>query len=208
MSNRQDRQGARTPADVERRLGVDRKIEEVRFQASEAQRAASSVEQTNKGLEMRVKSLESAVDGTFALEIVEEEGKRYSQLRSDVDKVMFKSNEISIDSDNFSLSEDGEITAKKGTLGGWTLDEYGIHQAHGVQGTYTITSTTTGTNIVTGTHQGWMFYCLESGGIYCYICKEDSFAPEASDGQPNVLWRGDMLGNHRISATYNSAQPS
>lgn len=212
--NRQDRQGARTPAQLEQKYNFNKSFAEVmgiatdaRTTAEEAKKVATSMGATSTGLALKVKSLEEQVDGALALEILEENGNKYSQLRSDVDKVKFNAGEISIDSDNFSLTEDGEITAKKGSLGGWVMDEFGIHQEHGVWGVYTIAYTTTGTDYRTETYTGYLFYCLEPEGIFRYIFEKDEFLPydpEATgEFKPYLsLWTGDMLGDYRITRDY------
>ena len=59
------------------------------------------------------------VDGSLALKIVEDEdGIRYSQLAADVDKIVFNTGEIEINSDFFSLTADGHITASGITITG------------------------------------------------------------------------------------------
>lgn len=59
--------------------------------------------------------LEEEVSGVLALEILQAaDGSYYSQLRSEVDKVVFASDEIEIESDDFTLKE-GRITTKSGT---------------------------------------------------------------------------------------------
>jgi hypothetical protein len=219
MSSRQDRQGARTPADLEYRYAFGKSFAEVmgiatdaRNFAEEAKKVSAGVRETNNGIALKVKSLEEQVDGALALEIVEENGKKHSQLRSDVDKIKFKSNEISIESDDFTLTENGEITATKGLIGGWTIDVFGIHQTRGAKGTYTITSTTTGTDLTTKTYEGYLFYWLSDSGLLRCIFNQDRFYPyNPADpyrwDDDSLLWRGDMLGNDKITAVYDTVQP-
>lgn len=129
--SKQDRQGARTPADLEYRYAFGKSFAEVmgiatdaRNYAEEAKKVSASVKETNDGIEVRVKSLEDNAGGEVALEIVEEGGRKYSQLRSDVDKIKFGAGEITIESENFTLDEDGnakfsgELEAATGTFSG------------------------------------------------------------------------------------------
>lgn len=245
--SKQDRQRARTPADLEYRYAFGKSFAEImgiatdaRNTAEEAKKVSASVKETNNGIEARVKSLEDNASGEVALEIVEAaDGTKYSQLRSDVDKMVFKSGEVSIASDDFTLNADGsakfsgelqaatgtfsgelnaakgtfqgELQAATGTLAGWTIDEYGIHQTHGLYGEYTITYSSTGTSIDAETHEGYLFYCLEAGGIYCYILQNDEFrlyGELVGEVIPVWKWKGDMFGNHKITRTVVTETPT
>lgn len=210
MSNRMDRQGARTPADLERKYAFEKRMAEAMNAAEEAKKVATSISQTNDGLSLKVQALDNDLNGDNGVK-----AQLDLKVGTDADgnvtsKVHFAADTISIESDNFSLTEKGEIAARKGTLGGWVIDEFGIHQAHGKKGTYTITYTTTGTNIRTETHEGYLFYCLEANGIYRYIFEEDSFYPYDPTSTTEIqdslfLWIGDMFGNYTITATYDTS---
>lgn len=123
MSNRMDRQGARTPADLERKYNFEKSFAEVMGIATDARTSAeqtkvivTKIAETNNGVVLKVTELEKQVDGALALEIVEEaDGTKYSQLRSDVDKVKFTSDEVEISSDEFSL-KDGKVVSKEGNV--------------------------------------------------------------------------------------------
>ena len=50
------------------------------------------------------------VNGSLALRIVEENGAKYSKLSADVDKIVFNTGEIEINSDKFTLDNTGSVT--------------------------------------------------------------------------------------------------
>jgi hypothetical protein len=129
--SKQDRQGARTPADLEYRYAFGKNFAEVmgiatdaRNHAEEAKKVSASVKETTDGLSLKVKDMENQVGGEAALEIKEENGKKYSQLRADVDEIRFDAGDIVINSDKFKLKKDGsaefsgELKAAKGTFEG------------------------------------------------------------------------------------------
>lgn len=81
------------------------------------------------------------VDGSLALKIVEDEdGNRYSQLAADVGKIVFNTGEIEINSDYFTLTADGHITASGITITGGEVKiplaewagAYALITSHGV----------------------------------------------------------------------------
>ena len=120
MSFKQDRQGARTPADLERKYNYEKKFSEIsgaaadaRLAADEAKKIAAGVSETARGLALQVKDLEDGIVGSMALEIVENgDGTKYSQLRSDVDKAVFNADNFEIDSDLLRV-KNGVITSSR-----------------------------------------------------------------------------------------------
>lgn len=212
--SKQDKIAPRTPADLERRYNFDKSFAEVmgiatdaRNEAQEAKKVASSIAETDEGLKIKVKALdEEMVAAKAELDMsvkTDEEGNLTSKMHIGADL-------LTIDTDNFELSEKGEMTANKGNIAGWTIDEFGIHQTHGLYGSYTITYSSTGTSIDTETYEGYLFYCLESGGIYCYILQNDEFRLYGElfgEVIPVWLWKGDMFGNHKITRTDITVTP-
>ena len=159
--SRQDRQGARTPADLEYRYAFGKSFAELmgiandaRTSAEEAKKVSASVKETNDGIELKVKTMEGQLDGALALEIVEaDDGSKYSRLSAGVDKMVFKSGDISIESEKFTLDEDGnatfsgELKAASGTFAGNVISESnqafgGVHTAALQDGIVKITSPT------------------------------------------------------------------
>lgn len=206
--SKQDRQGPRTPADLERRYGFEKRFAEVtgiatdaRNEAEEAKRVATSISENEEGLSIRVKALDD--------EMVTVKSELEMKVSTDKDgnvtsKMHIGADTLTIDTDNFVLAENGTFAANRGLISGWTVDEFGIHQTNGVHGTFTITYSTTGTDIKTEIYTGYLFYCLQPNGIYRYIFAEDfffPFDPTAPFPQPVLwLWCGDMFGNYTITA--------
>jgi hypothetical protein len=206
--SKQDRIAPRTPADLERRYNFDKSFAEVmgiatdaRNEAQEAKKVASSIAETDEGLKIKVKALDD--------EMVTVKAELDMSVKTDgngnlTSEMHIGTNKLTIVTDNFNLSGSGEMTANKGNIAGWTIDEFGIHQTHGLYGSYTITYSSTGTSIENDTYEGYLFYCLEAGGIYCYILQNDAFVLYGSllgEVIPVWLWKGDMFGNHKITRT-------
>ena len=197
--SKQDRLGARTPAQLEQKYAFEKRMNEAMAAADEAKRVASSITETNSGLSLKVQALDKDLNGEDGVKAqldlkvgVDAEGNLQSKMHIGADL-------LTIDTDNFSLTEKGEITANKGTIAGWKIDAFGIHQANGIYGTYEITeySGVTETRTITG----YMFYCLQSNGLYRYIFEENNFFPYSADGTLYYLWAGELSGNYTIKRT-------
>lgn len=132
--NRQDRQGARNVTDLERKYQFDRNFAEImgvatdaRLYAEEARKVAASVSETNNGLFLKVKSIdedlngENGVHAQLALKV---ETDANGNLQS---KVHVEGDKLTIETDNFTLAEDGTIKAQNGEFTGKvTSDEVDI----------------------------------------------------------------------------------
>lgn len=83
----------------------------------------STLQHTANSIQASVTAIEEdyATKGELSLSIKEEEGKLVSQLKKEVDEIRFKSDKLSIDSTNFTLTKEGEITATAGQIGGYTI---------------------------------------------------------------------------------------
>lgn len=106
---------------------------------------------TNAALEMTSRSIMQSVSGSYAtkgeleevegklaLEIKEaDDGSHYSELSADVDKMVFNSGEVEINSENFTLSKDGRIVAKSANIGGWEVSP--SEGSNGLKDTHTYT---------------------------------------------------------------------
>ena len=79
-------------------------------------------------------SMETYVEGKLALTIeTATDGSKYSQLSADVNKIIFNSGEIEINSDNFTLTPDGNVSMtgvinslSGGTIGALCLTDDGL----------------------------------------------------------------------------------
>lgn len=125
MSKKMDRQGVRRPADLERKYAFQKRFEEAQKtaetatkSAETATRIASSVSETEKGLAIKVQTIENDLNG---------EGGVHAQLalkiETDADgklvsKVHIEGGLLTIETDNFTLTENGTIRAENGTFEG------------------------------------------------------------------------------------------
>lgn len=132
MSKKMDRQGVLRPADLERKYAFHKRFEETQKTAESATQTAetatkiaSSVSETEKGLSIKVQALENDLNG---------EGGVHAQLalkvETDADgklvsKVHIEGGKLTIETDNFTLTEDGTITATNGTFEGVVTAESG-----------------------------------------------------------------------------------
>lgn len=99
--SKQDRQGARTPADLERRHAFGRSFAEVAGIATDARTTA-----------------ENASVATAA-EVI-------NAINTSAEVITLKSNRLIINSDHFTLTAEGDIEAVRGKLGDWDISENGI----------------------------------------------------------------------------------
>ena len=125
MSKKMDRQGSRTPADLERRHAFAKRFEETQKTAETATKIATSVAETENSLSLKVQTIENDLNG---------EGGVHAQLalkvETDADgklvsKVHIEGGFLTIETDNFTLTEDGTITATNGTFEGVVTAESG-----------------------------------------------------------------------------------
>lgn len=114
--SKQDIARARTPADLENRYRFGRAFAEVMGICDDARR---TVEATAKEIE----KLEYELSFRLAYD---ENDKIVSMLNASADIINIKGNRLSIESTNFSLAEDGTITALSGMLGGLDVSQCSI----------------------------------------------------------------------------------
>ncbi len=103
MSLKQDRQGARTPAELERKYKFKKNFNEVKKTAEEAKKVAASVIKDENGLALKVEALEEDVKAKLEMTVrTDAEGN----LKS---KVHIGAGMMTVDTDNFKLGEDGSV---------------------------------------------------------------------------------------------------
>lgn len=125
MSKKMDRQGVLRPADLERKYAFHKRFEETQKTAETATKIATSVAETENSLSLKVQTIENDLNG---------EGGVHAQLalkvETDADgklvsKVHIEGGKLTIETDNFTLTEDGTITAKNGDFTGVVRAESG-----------------------------------------------------------------------------------
>lgn len=114
--SKQDRQGVRTINDLERKYYFDRAFSEVMGIANDAQKAADNArDAANK--------YANDIKGELKLVVKKDENEQIvSMLNASANVIKLKGNRVSIESDNFTLTEDGKITAKKGVFDECTIN--------------------------------------------------------------------------------------
>lgn len=109
MSIKQDRQGARTPADLERKYNFDQSFAEIMGVALDAQK---SVEDSQK-----------KIDAELSLKLGRDDNDQIvAMLNASANVISIKSNRLEIQSDHFTLTKDGYITAAAGNIGGCIIN--------------------------------------------------------------------------------------
>ena len=125
MSKKMDRQGVLRPADLERKYAFHKRFEETQKTAETATKIATSVAETENSLSLKVQTIENDLNG---------EGGVHAQLalkvETDADgklvsKVHIEGGFLTIETDNFTLTEDGTITAENGEFTGVVRAESG-----------------------------------------------------------------------------------
>ncbi len=119
----------------------------------------------------------NTISGELALKIGNDDsGQIVSMLNAAADVIDIKSNRLKITSDNFSLSQDGTITATAGTFGGFVIgydDEFNgtpvMRSRNGISGTLSygdgIWITVEGYIFTVFTVRG-IYYVVKSSGVY------------------------------------------
>lgn len=131
--SKQDRQGARTPADLERKYNFDRSFAEImgiatdaRLYAENAQNIATSIAELSDGIVLKVKGLDDDMTEVQARLDLKVETDAEGNL---VSKIHVSSDKFTVDTYNFTLDKDGnvkvtgEINAKSGVIGGCTIKD-------------------------------------------------------------------------------------
>ena len=99
--SKQDRQGARTPADLERRHAFGRSFAEVAGIATDARTTAESAKVENADDVVRM-------------------------INTSAEVIELKSNRLIINSDHFTLTAEGDIEAASGKIAEWDISDKGI----------------------------------------------------------------------------------
>lgn len=130
MSVKQDRQQARTPADLERKYAFERSFSEIMGIALDTQRA---VEDSKK-----------KIDAELSLKLgYDDSNKIIAMINASADTISLKSNRLEIESDNFALSSnghlkargveiEGDISATSGQIGGCLIQDGTLHLENAV----------------------------------------------------------------------------
>jgi hypothetical protein len=104
---KQDRIHPRTPADLQRKYG--KKVIETAEQAGDAKKEASQATQDAAAAVKKASELEAKLELTVK---VNENGEVVSEINGVANVIKFLANCISIQSDNFTLAENGKVVAK------------------------------------------------------------------------------------------------
>ncbi len=126
--SRQDRQGARTPADLEYRYAFGKSFAELtgiatdaRGIAEEAKKVAVGATETSDGLSIHLKTMENELKAEMAMKVsTDAEGNLQSKIHIGADK-------LTIDTDNFSLTEDGTMEARWGKIAGLNIASNAVY---------------------------------------------------------------------------------
>ncbi len=111
--NKQDRQGVRTPAALDRRydLGaVKKQSNTAKEQSDKALKVASEMNETSGGLSLKVEALDKEINGEGGVKAqldLKVETDADGNLQS---RVHVSGNKFTVDTDNFKLNEDGTVT--------------------------------------------------------------------------------------------------
>lgn len=114
MSNKMDGYSSRTPADIERRFNFGKSFSEVMGVAKDAQNHALKAEEVAKSVEAKVLEINVVKD-----------------LNASADIITLNSNRLVVNSDKFSLSANGVITATEGKIAKWDISNKGISKIVG-----------------------------------------------------------------------------
>lgn len=141
--------------------------------------------------ERRATARDSAIEKKIEVKYLRRDGNQVVALiNSSTDLLHIKGNRISIESDNFELTKEGEIIAKKGKIGGWVIEGDYIHNAKGEYGDFTIEWANPSNPLIHGTiefGEGYLFYFMSAEGFMYRVCKEDDFNCETKTDDFSIL---------------------
>lgn len=141
--------------------------------------------------ERRATARGSAIEKKIEVSYLKKDGDQIVALiNASADLLHIKGNRLSIESDNFELTKEGEIIAKKGTIGGWVIEGDFIHNANGEHGDFTIKKVNQGNPMdydVISLGEGYLFYFMSAEGFMYRVCKEDDFNCENKTDDFSIL---------------------
>jgi hypothetical protein len=115
--SKQDRQGVRTFNDLEYRYQFNRSFAEIMGIATDARNSAFDARKT-------VDELDAVIEAELALKIgYDDNDQIVSMLNAAADIINIRGNRIIIESDKFTLDEDGSISARYGYFGYCTIGD-------------------------------------------------------------------------------------
>lgn len=157
--SKQDRQGARTPADIERK--VSGSVKEVSRTAQDAQKRAETAKQ----------EVENLKHEKISVDRLDIEGKELNIKVAATNIIgSILANQINADgitAKNVDIT--GKITAEKGKIGNWTLGKVSISYEVLVDGR--ITTETITVNALTSEWEAVPLKTTENGSVLSYLCK-------------------------------------
>lgn len=104
--SKMDGVASRTPADIERKYNFGKSFAEIMGIAKDAQTHAVEAERIVKKIQ----------EQGLEIDVVEE-------LNASADVISLNSNRLEVNSDNFTLTKEGKITAKQGNIANWSISE-------------------------------------------------------------------------------------
>lgn len=121
---KQDKTHVRTPAALERKYRFDKNFAETKQAGAQAQKSADnaqkSADNAQKGAD-EAKKAADAIPGELALKLGRDENDQViSMINASANVIKLKSNRLSVESDNFKLSEDGTLEATNAKIGNKT----------------------------------------------------------------------------------------
>ena len=118
MIPKQDRHGARTPADLERKYQFEKRYKDAAKLTETVNKNADSSNQAIEQLSQQYANLSAELGLKLG---VDNDGNVVSEINGIATVIKFLANSISIRSDNFELLEDGTVIAKSGKIGDWNI---------------------------------------------------------------------------------------
>lgn len=188
-TNKQDLVHTRTASALEQKLGARKKFSEVLGQLDDTRddiellkaylddklkNVYSEITRTATEITQKVEALDTNVKAELKLKVgVYDNDQVVSMINASADVIELKSNRLIVESDKFSISEDGTIEATSGLIGGLQIEAERLRSPDGagVYGSHKFT-------FPSGTSQtftGYLFYAFSPFGTVAKVNMGDKF---------------------------------
>lgn len=189
--NKQDLVHTRTASALEQKLGTRKKFSEVLGQLDDAQddikllkaylddkleNVYSEISRTATEINQKVEDLDTNVKAELELKVgVDENDKVVSMINASAEVIRLASNRLVVDSDNFSVTEEGEIDAQSGKIGNLIVMGSRLVVTPGIHGTWQVNYSSGSSS----TYYGYLFFAISPTGFRAEIYPDMS-----EDGRP------------------------
>lgn len=186
-TDKQDLVYTRTASALEQKLGTKKKYSELLGELDDARKEVaelrslltdelknvrSEISRTASSITQKVEDLDTNVKAELKLKVgVDDNDQIVSMINASAEVIELRSNRLIVESDNFSISEDGKIEAKSGKIGGITITPQMLTAESGKYGVHSFVDTF---GNIQDQQVGYLFIEFSSLGVTASVKRENS----------------------------------